>query len=119
MIMKIAVFLPNWIGDVVMATPAFRALRERYPTAEIIGVCKPYVADVVAGAPWFDRMLFLDRQGPWSRRWPNVAWNLRRERLDLTVLFPNSIRSGLVTWLAGSRRIVGFNRYGRGWLLTE
>ena len=26
---RIAVFLPNWIGDVVMATPAVRAVRER------------------------------------------------------------------------------------------
>jgi len=117
--MKIAIFLPNWIGDVVMATPAFRALREQYPMAEIIGVCRPYVADVVAGSPWFDRLAFLDRQGPFSRRWLGVAWRQRRERLDLSVLFPNSLRSGLVAWLAGSRKIVGFNRYGRGWTLTE
>jgi len=52
-----------------MATPAFRALREQYPLAEIVGVCKPYVADVVAAAPWFDRMEFLDRKGPLARRW--------------------------------------------------
>jgi heptosyltransferase-2 len=117
--MKIAIFLPNWIGDVVMATPAFRALREQHPNAEIVGVCKPYVADVVAGAPWFDRMVDLDRAGPWSRCWPSVAWTMRREAFDVAVLFPNSFRSGLVAWLGGARRIVGFNRYGRGWMLTE
>ncbi len=117
--MKLALFLPNWIGDVVMATPAVRALRERYPAAEIVGVCKPYVADVVAGSPWFDRLVFLDSKGPWPHRWPSAARQLRRERLDLSVLFPNSFRSALVAWLAGSRRIVGFNRYGRGWMLSD
>ncbi len=28
--MRIGVFLPNWIGDVVMATPALRALRQHF-----------------------------------------------------------------------------------------
>src|SRR5262249_47928739 len=101
--MKGAPFLPHWIGDVGLGTPAIRALRERYPAAEFIGVCKPYVADVVAGSPRFDRIIPLDRGGPWSGRWPGVAWQLRRERLDLAVLFPNTIRSGLTAWLAGAR----------------
>ena len=115
--MRIALFLPNWIGDVVMATPAIRALRERYPAAELIGVCKPYVADVVAGSPWFDRLVHLDGRGPWPRRWPAVAWHLRRP--DLSVLFSNTFRSALVARLAGSRRNIGFVRHGRGFLLTD
>ncbi len=47
--MNVAVFLPNWIGDAVMATPALRALRGHYTEARLIGVMKPYVADVFAG----------------------------------------------------------------------
>ena len=117
--MNLAVFLPNWIGDVAMATPALRAFRLHYAHARIAAVCKPYVAGLLDGAPWFDDVLFLDRQGPWSHRWPTVAWKLRRQRPDLAVLFPNSFRSALVAKLAGSRRIVGFNRYARGWLLTD
>ena len=46
---RIAVFLPNWIGDVVMATPALRAMRDQFPSAEIVGIMRPYVADVIAG----------------------------------------------------------------------
>jgi heptosyltransferase-2 len=116
--MKIALFLPNWIGDVVMATPAICALRRRYADAEFIAICKPYVADVVAGSPWFDHFVFLDRRGPWGRQWPAAAWSLRGHRPELAVLFPNSFRSGLVARLAGCRRRIGFARYGRGGLLT-
>ena len=36
--MNIAVFLPNWIGDAVMATPAVRALRDHFRGARLIGV---------------------------------------------------------------------------------
>ncbi len=117
--MKIAVFLPNWIGDVVMATPALRALRRHFSAARLIGVLRPYVADVLDGAPWLDRNIVLDRCGPWSQRWPAVAWQLRRERIELAVLFPNSLRVAVVAYLAGCRRIVGFRRHGRGRLLTD
>ena len=117
--MNLAVFLPNWVGDVVMATPAVRALRQRYPRAHLVGVCKPYVAGVLEGSDWFDRLLFLDGKGPWANRWPGVACALRREKIDVAVLFANTLRSALVARLAGCRRRVGFVRHGRGWLLTD
>ncbi|MCI0683301.1 MAG: lipopolysaccharide heptosyltransferase II [Gemmataceae bacterium] len=117
--MNLAVFLPNWVGDVVMATPALRALRAHYSSARLIGVCRPYVSGVLDGAPWLDERIFLDRGGPRQQRWPAVAWQLRKQQIDLAVLFPNSFRSALVAWLGGCYRIVGFKRHGRGWMLTN
>jgi heptosyltransferase-2 len=117
--MNLAVFLPNWIGDVAMATPALRALRAQFSAARIIGVCRPYVAALLDGAPWLDEIVFLDRGGLGKHRWPSVAWQLRKLRPELAVLFPNSFRTALVAWLARSRRIIGFNRYGRRLLLTD
>jgi heptosyltransferase-2 len=117
--MKIAVFLPNWVGDAVMATPALRALRRHFASAHIVGVLRPYVAGILDGAPWADRTLLLDRRGPWSRRWPAVAFALRRERVDLAVLFPNAFRAALAARLGGCRRVLGYARGGRSWLLTE
>jgi heptosyltransferase II len=117
--MKIAVFLPNWVGDVVMATPALRAIRQHFANAYLIGVLKPYVAGVLDGLSWLDRLIFRDSQGPWSRRMPVVITDLRRERPDLAVLFTNSFRSALMAYLSGCRRRVGFVRYARGGLLTD
>jgi heptosyltransferase-2 len=117
--MKLALFCPNWVGDAVMATPAMRALRDEFAGADIIGVMKPYVAGLLEGAPWFDRVLYLDSRGPWGSRWPAVAWQLRREGVELAVLFPNSFHSAWAALLGGCRRRVGYNRHGRGCLLTE
>src|SRR5262245_12663904 len=118
-IMNIAIFLPNWIGDVVMATPAIRALRQRFADARIIAVCRPYVAGVLEGSPWLDEHMYLGRGGAWRQRWPAVSWTLRRQNIDRAVLFPNSFRSGLVAWLGGCKRRIGFDRYARGWILTN
>lgn len=117
--MNLALFLPNWIGDVVMATPAIRALREHFSSARILAVCRPYVMGVLEGAPWFDVVLPHDRKGPWPHRWPSVAWRLRRERIDCAVLFPNSFRSAWTAWLGGCARRIGFARGARGWMLTD
>ncbi len=117
--MKVAVFLPNWVGDAVMATPAVRALREHFAGANMIGVLRPNIAGVVEGSPWFDRLLPLDGNGPWDGHWFSAAMQLRGEGIDLAVLFPNSFRSALVAWLGGCRQRIGYVRYGRGLLLTD
>ena len=60
--MNLAVFLPNWVGDAVMATPALRALRQHFRGARLVGVLKPYVAGVLEGGDWFDPSYGLRRQ---------------------------------------------------------
>jgi heptosyltransferase-2 len=116
---RIALFLPNWIGDVVMATPAIRAVRQRYPNARLVGVCRPYIAPVLEGAPWFDDVILHDKAGKRGLRGLAFLARLRRERFDAAVLFPNSFRSALHARLGGCRRRLGFARYGRALLLTD
>ena len=118
--MKLALFLPNWIGDAVMATPALRALRDEYRDAEIVGVMRPYVADVLTGLDLLDRTMLHEPRGTRrDRRGGRFARQLRRERFDLAVLFPNSLRSGWLAWISGAKRRVGFARDLRTCLLSE
>src|SRR6516162_10047633 len=116
--MNLAVFLPNWIGDAVMATPALRALRAHFRGARMVGVLKPYVAGVLEGGDWFDELVCIQGRS-WSQSLPAVAWRLRRSGVELAVLLPNSFRSALAAWLGGCRRRVGYARYGRSPLLTD
>lgn len=116
---SIAIFLPNWIGDVVMATPAIRAVREHFPDARLISVSKPYVAEVVRGSPWFDGEVLFDRKGPKERRFWSAVQQLRQFGIDGAVLFPNSLRSALLARAGGARTVVGYARYFRDALLTR
>lgn len=116
--MNVAVFLPNWIGDAVMATPALRALRTHFAEGRLVGVMKPYVAEVFAGGDWFDDIV-LANGGPWSQGVLSVAWQLRRRGMDVAVLFSNTLRSALMARLGGCRRRIGYARYGRSLLLSD
>ena len=115
----IALFLPNWVGDVVMATPAIRAVRARFPDSRLLAVCRSYVAATLHGAPWFDAVIPFDQSGPFQNRAASVIRQLRRERIDAAVLFPNSFRTAAIAALGRCQRRVGFDRYGRGVLLTD
>jgi lipopolysaccharide heptosyltransferase II len=118
--MRIAVFLPNLIGDSVMATPALRSLRRGFPDAELIGVMRAGILPVLSGSPWLDRsILYRPRSTCASERFWGVIRSLRDQPVDVGVLFPNSFRSALMARLAGCHRIVGFARGGRAMLLTD
>ncbi|HET6202191.1 MAG TPA: lipopolysaccharide heptosyltransferase II [Planctomycetota bacterium] len=114
---RIFVRLPNWVGDVAMATPILQALRRAYPRARIAWGLRPAVEGVVRGAPWAD-VLYLER-GKGVLGVSETARTLRAERFDLAVLLPHSFQTALVAALAGARARVGFGREGRGWLLTH
>ncbi|MGC1272917.1 MAG: lipopolysaccharide heptosyltransferase II [Planctomycetaceae bacterium] len=118
--MKLAVFLPNWVGDAVMATPALRAVRSRFDDAEIVAVLRPPIGDVLAGTGLVDRTVTHVPRGRDSRTsgW-RFAMRLRAEAFDLAVLFPNSLRTAWLAFAAGATRRVGFARDGRRFLLTD
>jgi heptosyltransferase-2 len=117
--MRVGVMLPNWVGDVVMATPALRTLRQHLPDARIVGISKPHLIPLLDGTPWLDRTVSWNHHGPGKiGRGLAVVRQLRAERLDLLILFRASLSAGIAARLAGAKRTIGFRRRGLGWLLT-
>ncbi len=113
----ILVFCPNWVGDVVMATPIFKCLRENYPDARIIGLIRGYARGVVEDAPWFDQLIEMNDK-TW-RGFVRLVLRIRRQRGQMAVVLPNTFRSALLARLGGARRIYGYRRNGRTALLTD
>lgn len=119
--MRLAVFLPNWIGDVVMATPALRALRQHVGVdGQLVGVMRPYVSEVLAGTPWLDEEILYkpDAKGDNLRQADAIA-KLRAARPDVVVLLTNSLRTGWMAWRSGASKRVGTVRNLRRWLINR
>ena len=111
--MRLGVFLPNWVGDVVMATPALRALRKLAGEGQLIGVMRPYVAEVLAGSTWFDETVVYEKE-------KSSAANakLRAARVDVAVILPNSLRTAWMAYRGGARQRIGMTGNLRSLLLT-
>ncbi len=119
--MKILIRATNWIGDAVLSLPALRAVRQRYPDADIAVLARPWVVDLYKGERSIDRVIPLlglpgVRAFAEKRR---VVAALRRERFDLAILLPNSFESAALVFLGAAKRRVGYRRDGRSVLLTD
>jgi heptosyltransferase-2 len=114
---RLLIVCPSWLGDVAMATPTFRRLRSALPGAFIGALLRPGLDELVAGADFFDE-LHIDRaQGVMGPKL--VASRLRPRRYDAAVLLTNSFSTALITRLAFIPRRIGYDRDGRGVLLTD
>jgi len=108
-----------------MATPALRAIRELYPKAHISYLLKRYVKPIYKGIPWADRLITY-RTGKTAHRakagkgqFFDLAARLRAGQFDTAILLPNSFKSALICKMARIKRIIGYDRDGRGFLLSD
>ena len=79
--MRVAIFLPNWIGDVAMSTPALRAIRQHYgSTDRLIAVARPYVEPVLQGSRYFDEWMIYESHRRGKRK---LVTRLRQADIDI------------------------------------
>jgi len=114
---RILVRAPNWAGDLVMATPAFRALRAAYPSAQLVLHVREALAPLLAGAPWFDELLPITSHRRGTAALLAEARALRARRFDIGLCLPDSFSSALLMRCAGVRTAVGYRTQMRGGLL--
>jgi len=104
-----------------MSLPALAAIRGSFPKAEIVVLARPWVADIYAGQKSIDRVIpYLAARGmrDWSAKW-KLAAKLRAETFNCAILLQNAFEAALLVKLAGIPRRIGYDRDGRGWLLTD
>jgi heptosyltransferase-2 len=77
------------------------------------------MAELFAGTEWFDEYWLWEPGGkaPVYSQWRLIG-QIRRRRVDLMILFPNSLRTALIGFLGGASQRIGYARDGRGALLT-
>jgi heptosyltransferase-2 len=107
------------MGDVVMATPGFRALRAAFPAARITLLLRPAMAPLLAGNPWFDEILPVHSSGRTPLLLLREGLALRKQQFDLGLCLPDSFSAALHLRLAGVARVVGYAGRGRGPLLHQ
>ncbi len=99
-----------------MAVPALRALRRRFPKAELFFQGKGPFESLLGDSGLFDR--FIPLQSGEGRRKRNIE-EIRQLEVDLAVILPHSFGSALEIWRAGVPIRLGYAREGRLGLLTH
>ncbi|RKU22160.1 lipopolysaccharide heptosyltransferase II [Candidatus Poribacteria bacterium] len=109
----------GWIGDMVLLTPALRALKHAYPESNLALLLRPRVADLMETHPYVDTCIVDTKNRGFYRSLTELMRQIREIVFDAAiVLHPTSFRNALLPFLARVPIRIGTNVSGRGMLLT-
>ena len=109
----------NWIGDSVMTLPVLKALKTALPETKISLLVKPWVSPVFENNPHIHEIILYDTHHKGFIGKLKLAALLRKKHFCSAVLLQNAFDAALITFLAGIKNRIGYNRDGRGFLLTD
>jgi lipopolysaccharide heptosyltransferase I len=98
------------MGDIIHTLPAFGAMRQRLPDANIEWLVDHRFREVLEEVDGLDRVVSINPVA-WrgAQGLPSVINDLRSSNHDLVVDFQGLIKSALLSRLSGGRRIIGFS----------
>jgi heptosyltransferase-2 len=103
----VVVLAPNWLGDAVMALPAFSDVRRHFADRRLVVAARPSVDSLFTMVPGLDSIVSADVE------------SVRGARASVAVLFPNSFASAWIVRRAGVPERWGYSADLRRPLLTK
>ena len=114
---RVLVVQTAFLGDVVLTTPLFRALKRVDPESHLSALVTPQAAPLVEEDPHLDEVLTYDKKG--GESFPSALRKIREGRFD-TLLAPHrSHRTALLALLSGVPVRIGFADGGLPWAYTR
>jgi lipopolysaccharide heptosyltransferase II len=112
---RILIRSSNWLGDAGMSVPAVRAIKSGRPDVYVTIAAPDKIAPMWKLIPEVDAIIPL----PEGSLLPVVRLLRQQKRFDAAILFPNSLRVALESWLSGIPRRVGYRGHWRSWLVNQ
>lgn len=124
---RILILKLDHAGDVLLATPAIKSIRNGFPQAHITLVVGPWSKGIVEGEKYINEVICY--RAYWRDRNPGRHFNirdslkfirvLRRGKYDLFFDLRGDLFAIIIAALSGIPRRVGFGWEGGGFLLTD
>jgi heptosyltransferase-2 len=118
---NIIVRMPNWLGDLVMATPVLAEIRKKWPKARITAMAQNKVAALLKEDPHIDELYAFHKPSGWIHRQPerDIVEALRCGNYDLGILLTNSFSSAWLFWRGHVKNRIGYPGHWRRYLLDK
>jgi heptosyltransferase-2 len=111
---NIVIRMPNWIGDLVMATPILFDVRQRFKNSKITVVCNEKIAGILEGDENIDGIIYFKKT---KKR--EAVKRLRAEKFDLGILLTNSFSSAFLFFKGNVKNILGYRGNWRSFFLKK
>lgn len=114
---KILIIQLRQLGDVLLTTPAIKALREEYPSARISFLTEKASSPILAGNPNLDDVITIDKKQSYMDQL-KVITDIRSRKFDLVVDFLANSRTAIITFFSGAKFTIAPKVRGRGLLYS-
>ncbi len=118
---NVLVIKTHAIGDVIMTTPALRALKKAIPDAEISVLIGKWSSPILKNNPYVSRCIEFDDIILHKKKIFEIVkllLKIRSMKFDTAVIFHPSVLMHLFAVLAGIKNRAGLSRNGKNFLLT-
>lgn len=116
-IKNILVIRLDRIGDMVMTTPIFRTLKEKWPDAQITVLANPVNKNIVINNPFVDCILVYDRENKHKSLNDRLSFfkDIRKSEFDIVIdpYLDYELNTSIITRIVGSKYRLGFEFAGR------
>jgi lipopolysaccharide heptosyltransferase II len=119
--LKIIIVEPNWLGDVIFTTPAFKAIKEAYPKNFLAVVVAPRAAPILENNPYIDKIFKLDEKKEEKSIISKIKFiqKIKSHHFDKAIFFHRSATKTLLIFLAKVKERIGYDYKKRSILLTK
>ncbi len=109
------------IGDVILAIPSIREIRNNFPDAFISVLVGVESRHVLKRCPYIDELIFYDRYGNDAglRGLLKVSGVVKRKAFDVSLDFQNSRASHIIAWLGAVKKRYGYSNNKFGFFLNN
>ncbi len=109
---RILVVNVNWLGDAILTTPVFKAIKEKFPDSYVGVLCIERVEEVFENNPYIDEIIIFDEKKNHKSIFKKIKFvgKLRKRRFETVFLIHRSFTKALVCFLAGIPERIGYLR---------
>ncbi len=118
---KILILQTAFLGDLILSTSFFHAVRKKYPDAEIHLVCNLGTEQILDGNPDIDKVIPLDKKKIKKNILGFLGFilKIRKERYTIVFAAHFSFRSTLISFFSGANIRIGYSQSGFSFLHTK
>ena len=116
---KILIIKMTAVGDVVLSTAAFKAIRYKFPNAQVYCLTSSQASAIVESCPHIDEVIVFDTHAQDFKALMSMSKELRRYHFDKVVDLQNNRMSHLLSFLTMPKESYGYDNGKFSFLLSK
>ncbi len=116
---RILIVQTAFIGDVILITPLIKAVKEIFPDSSIDALVIPQTKSVLENNPDIRKIITFDKRENKLIAFSRTLKIIRQNHYSLCIIPHSSFTTALLTYFAGIKKRIGFDRWLAKYFLTD